>query len=710
MARIRIFLFSILCLTLLAGAAPQKPTSIEALMGTALRQEEVEGNLEAAIATYMKVIAATGVPRTLAATAQYHIGLCYEKLGNTEARKAFERVLSAYQDQKDTIALARARMNAMDTAGLTAAPNKGISLRQIKLDRRQFGPPSPDGRNLAYSDPDGDLAVYSLDTGVSRKLTHHDSQVDEGAAPEMAWSPDGTKIAYGWYKDKKGGHSSEDLRVIGTDGSALRILFESPNFDIADLKWFPDGKSLAVASFDPARIVRVPVEKGAEQVITKLASGVDVYWLDISPDGKYIAYDTWNDIFVLPAAGGGAEIIGDHQGSSKLFGWDREGQSLLFISDRSGVLSLWRIAINGGKPTGEPELVQPTLTHTTLTWPIGSTRDGSYFFWFSGHQNDIYTATLDWAGGKVAVPPKRLNTTNIGSCSSPTWSPDGRYLAYLAAGKPSEQYAYSRLFIWSAADGSQREFVLNRPLNIEMEPISWTRDGHFLLARSDTRLADDKYRVELVRIDVNTGEVTVIAHNQKGGLPDYGNAGLFGWTDDAKTAFVFRKLPGSYQQRIALAIDLASGLETELYRSANGIHLSAALGYPVSPDGKWLAIAQTSYPQAGKSTSKLIAVPTAGGAIRELAAFDGSGPLFTEWSSDSKHVLYCLEGRSQRPTALWEVPIEGGAPRGLGLEMRGLGRNSLNPDGKHIAFMGGGSRPAELWVIENIPALKPAGK
>ena len=96
MKTMRICLLSILCLALLAGAAPRAPQSIEALMGTALRQEEVEGNLEAAIATYKKVIAAAGTPRALAATAQYRIGLCYEKLGSTEARQAYERVLKNY--------------------------------------------------------------------------------------------------------------------------------------------------------------------------------------------------------------------------------------------------------------------------------------------------------------------------------------------------------------------------------------------------------------------------------------------------------------------------------------------------------------------------------------------------------------------------------------------------------------------------------------
>ncbi|MEK7407424.1 MAG: hypothetical protein AAB225_20295 [Acidobacteriota bacterium] len=69
-------------------AAPQKDSKAEALLGAAIHQEEAEGNLEAAIATYKKVLAQYGSNRPLAARAQYRLGLCYEKLGDAEARKA----------------------------------------------------------------------------------------------------------------------------------------------------------------------------------------------------------------------------------------------------------------------------------------------------------------------------------------------------------------------------------------------------------------------------------------------------------------------------------------------------------------------------------------------------------------------------------------------------------------------------------------------
>ncbi len=85
----------------LMAAVPQKEKTAEILLGAALHQEEVEGNLEAAIATYEKILMEHSAKRALAARAQLHIGICYEKLGKPEAREAYETVLREYAEQAD---------------------------------------------------------------------------------------------------------------------------------------------------------------------------------------------------------------------------------------------------------------------------------------------------------------------------------------------------------------------------------------------------------------------------------------------------------------------------------------------------------------------------------------------------------------------------------------------------------------------------------
>src|SRR6266568_2468737 len=82
----------------------------ESMLGAALHQEEVQGDLKGAIAVYQKVVATPGVSRKTAADALVRMGQCYEKLGDSESRKAYERVVLEYADQKEAVAMARARL------------------------------------------------------------------------------------------------------------------------------------------------------------------------------------------------------------------------------------------------------------------------------------------------------------------------------------------------------------------------------------------------------------------------------------------------------------------------------------------------------------------------------------------------------------------------------------------------------------------------
>jgi hypothetical protein len=54
------------------------------------------------------------VSRKTAAEALVHMGQCYEKLGDAESRKAYERVLREYGDQKEAAMVARARLGRND--------------------------------------------------------------------------------------------------------------------------------------------------------------------------------------------------------------------------------------------------------------------------------------------------------------------------------------------------------------------------------------------------------------------------------------------------------------------------------------------------------------------------------------------------------------------------------------------------------------------
>lgn len=72
--------YLIICLLTLTAVKGQN-NEPEKILNTAIYQEEVNGDLQKAIGLYQKIVTSFPENRRIAAKAQFHIGLCYEKLG-----------------------------------------------------------------------------------------------------------------------------------------------------------------------------------------------------------------------------------------------------------------------------------------------------------------------------------------------------------------------------------------------------------------------------------------------------------------------------------------------------------------------------------------------------------------------------------------------------------------------------------------------------
>lgn len=100
----------------------------------------------------------------------------------------------------------------------------------------------------------------------------------------------------------------------------------------------PIAKPGQVLPLEPARRVRFETSEG-----TMLS-------LDVSPDGGTILFDMLGDIYALPSAGGEAEALtrGLSLDTQPVFSPD--GETILFLSDRSGVENLWLMGADGSNP------------------------------------------------------------------------------------------------------------------------------------------------------------------------------------------------------------------------------------------------------------------------------------------------------------------------------------------------------------------------
>jgi Tol biopolymer transport system component len=677
-----ITLLALLAPALLLPARPAQKLSLEARMGAAQHQQEVEGNFEAAIAGYKKVIAEAGRNRALAAGALVRMGQCYEKLGDTqaqEARKAYERVVRDYADQAEIVAQARVRLAALGGPGGAG----GLVARRVLTDASGVGEVlTADGKYIRGIDWDtGDVVQFEVASGQRRRITNRGPWSEtERALGDQAFSRDGKQIAYNSYTKDPG----YQLRIRNLDGSGLRTLYGEKGSYVRPLDWSPDAGSILAGRGKP------PVLPGQRPVIEltliSTADGsVRVLWSNaspwvrasFSPDGRFVAFSSvregsppHGDVFLMTADGRNEVVVAGHPAEDELMGWTPDGRSLLFRSDRSGTWDIWTVHITGGKQQGEPELLKKDFGYKEFGYYsgiLGFAPDGSLYYKTGTSLGGLYNGAVDLETGKVLEPPAPVTTRYTGPPSQPTWSPDGRNLLYISR-RGSIVPGNNILTIRSAATGEER-FLSPRLRYVDQ--ISWAPDGRSVIALGTTERESG-----IFRIDTETSGITKLKDG--GGAPRL--------CPDGKT-LVFAKA-GTDGPTIRKR-NLDTGEESEVVKTGSML-------YDLSPDGREVVF---------QVEGAVKTVSLNGGEPREL--FRGPAHLSWDyrlrWTRDGRYII--VQARDPASGEIWRVPAQGGTPLKLDLSVPKMASFTLHPDNRRFAFSVNEGSKSELWVLENfLPA------
>jgi Tol biopolymer transport system component len=386
-----------------------------------------------------------------------------------------------------------------------------------------------------------------------------------------------------------------------------------------------------------------------------------------------------------------------HPADDYLLGWSPDGRWTVFASDRTGTLGLWVVGMSGAKTRGEPRLVRPGIDPIQ---PIGLTRSGALYYGVVRATEDVYVVDLDPTTGKLIGPERKAIEQFEGGNFSPSYSPDGKYLAYMSrrGNSPYPTNAGNALCIRSLDTGQERVFY-REIWRLGLRYIGgprWSPDGRFITFGG----AEGIWITGVYRIDLQTGEITRIL---RCGPDERLSGGAYG---PGGQHFFGRSTMTSGSSQIVV-LDLESGDTRELYRLEGETRIDLAL----SPDGRWL-----SFINGGRAAERSLRImPASGGDAREAWSFgkmkQGTPSINHTWAPDGRHILFGTMDPSDMPAwSLWRVPVEGGAPEKMGLQRRwGIWYVTVRPDGRQLAFAGrgGASTYSELWVMENIlPELK----
>jgi TolB protein len=272
----------------------------------------------------------------------------------------------------------------------------------------------------------GEIWVMDPNGGNRVRLTEPEPpNTDASGSGSPAWSPDGRLVAYA----STGGAVKENERdneiyVMRADGSDKRRLTHDRASSLTPA-WSPDGKRIAFSHVPgPAGSARDGViavmgaDGRARSQITRHSKRRGVVILDIhpawSPDGGLIAFTrvTYTrraeprvDMYAIEPSGTNEHLLIKDAAEPA---WSPDGQQIAFTSTRDHF--------------GE------TCFHDCSPSP------------------EIYLATAD---GRTL---RRL-TKSQASDASPTWSPDGRHIAFSSDRRNRRDHEYEIYVI--AADGGQ---------------------------------------------------------------------------------------------------------------------------------------------------------------------------------------------------------------------------------------------------------------
>jgi Tol biopolymer transport system component len=502
---------------------------------------------------------------------------------------------------------------------------------------------SPTGRTVATVGDDG-VYVMSLD-GHHRRRVARIAGHAPFLASQLAWSPDGRRIAYVLAR----GGAGPRIFVVAAKGGAPSSAGRCASSDSNCFAWAPDGNRLAVLRNERDLYV-VGVGTGRARRIARNA-----FYPAWSPDGRWIAYSSRGLVLVRPS-GRSRRRLSPLNGP---FAWSPDSAAIAVNSGGN----VYRVSTRGKKPRRR---LGSAYSESGLIWSpngrwiavIGSGRSPNHFF-------EVLSTTSRLR--------KRLRSAfGQADASSPSWSPDGRRLYY---GMKLDEFGAPYDVYTARADGTGL-----RRLTSGEQP-RWSPDGMRI-----AYICGSSRRSLCVISRTGAARRRVIGGVDGGGLS---------WSPDGTSlAFVH---DGNVH------VVSADGTGLRPVTQTPGTDRYSAFDPAWSPDGR--LIAYTHHRRFSDDrfnpccTETLTVVDVDGGEPRELKVnYLVAYYLRPAWSPDGTRIAlvdqegddFChegVDGTECPPSHLFLLSVKGGATVPVGrFDDRSQFDPAWSPDGKSLAF------------------------
>jgi len=413
--------------------------------------------------------------------------------------------------------------------------------------------------------------------------------------------------------------------------------------------------------------------------------------IDVSPDGRTIAFDLLGDIYTMPIGGGTPTRIAEGLAYEHQPRFSPDGRRIAFTSDRGGGDNIWIMNVDG---SDKRQLTNEDFR--LLNQPSWSP-DGRFIIakkHFTTERSlgtgEVWLYHVSGGGGVQLV--KRANEKLQKELGEPIYAPDGKSLYYVRNVTPGNTFEYaqnSRTDLFNIErydiDSGEVTTVVSgvggavRPApSPDGKSIAFVRrvDGRSTLWVKDFATGVEKQIYGPLDRDVQeTWAVTGLYPNM-------------GWTPDSRSIIFWA---GGKIRRVGADGSGAAEIPFRVNDTrvvVNAVHPQV----DVAPDHfqtrmvRWASVSPDGRQVVFESLGKLWIRPVAGGTPRRLVSGEeGAMQLWPAWSRDGRSIAFVSwtdAGLGQIQT----VSASGGSARTVTQAPGHYGRPAFSPDGRTIVF------------------------